>query len=206
MPAKVHIVKAMVFPVVMWELDRKEGWAPKNWCFQTVVLEKTLESSTHPRISFKTQTQCHFSCATFADSPMNMVILLFCPPRFCSQLCYDIFLTVLQLLAYITKGPIRQWLLKGLNCVIFIFFYLVTCPSICLWQKKKKSISFQYERHKSKLVHPISKVGLQGVGLGFWIWEENNILILPFWDFAFQIIWRHWFIQRIWHGMLYLSA
>ena len=30
--------------VWMWELDLKEGWAPKNWCFQTVVLEKTLES------------------------------------------------------------------------------------------------------------------------------------------------------------------
>ena len=28
----------------MWELDHKEGWAPKKWCFQTVVLEKTLES------------------------------------------------------------------------------------------------------------------------------------------------------------------
>ena len=28
----------------MWELDRKEGWALKNWCFWTVVLEKTLES------------------------------------------------------------------------------------------------------------------------------------------------------------------
>ena len=28
----------------MWELDHKEGRAPKNWCFQTVVLEKTLES------------------------------------------------------------------------------------------------------------------------------------------------------------------
>ena len=28
----------------MWELDYKEGWAPKNWCFQTSVLEKTLES------------------------------------------------------------------------------------------------------------------------------------------------------------------
>ena len=26
------------------ELDHKEGWAPKNWCFWTVVLEKTLES------------------------------------------------------------------------------------------------------------------------------------------------------------------
>ena len=28
----------------MWELDCKESWAPKNWCFWTVVLEKTLES------------------------------------------------------------------------------------------------------------------------------------------------------------------
>ena len=29
----------------MWELDYKESWASKNWCFWTVVLEKTLESS-----------------------------------------------------------------------------------------------------------------------------------------------------------------
>ena len=28
----------------MWESDSKESWAPKNWCFWTVVLEKTLES------------------------------------------------------------------------------------------------------------------------------------------------------------------
>ena len=28
----------------MWELDHKEGWMPKNWCFWTVVLEKTPES------------------------------------------------------------------------------------------------------------------------------------------------------------------
>ena len=28
----------------MWRLGHKEGWAPKNWCFWTVVLEKTLES------------------------------------------------------------------------------------------------------------------------------------------------------------------
>ena len=43
---KVHLVKAMVFPAVMyrWELDHKEDWAPKNWCFQIVVLEKTPES------------------------------------------------------------------------------------------------------------------------------------------------------------------
>ena len=30
--------------VWMWELDYKESWAPKNWCFWTAVLEKTLES------------------------------------------------------------------------------------------------------------------------------------------------------------------
>ena len=44
--AKVHLVKAMVFPVVTYgcELDYKESWVPKNWCFWTVVLEKTLEN------------------------------------------------------------------------------------------------------------------------------------------------------------------
>ena len=49
LPTKVHIVKAMVFPVVMygmWELDHKEGWALKNWCFQIVVLEKTLQQES----------------------------------------------------------------------------------------------------------------------------------------------------------------
>ena len=30
--------------VWMWELDCEESWEPKNWCFWTVVLEKTLES------------------------------------------------------------------------------------------------------------------------------------------------------------------
>ena len=52
LPTKVCLVKAMVFPVVMhecenwtmWELDYKESCAWKNWCFWTVVLEKTLES------------------------------------------------------------------------------------------------------------------------------------------------------------------
>ena len=43
---KACLVKAMVFPVVLdeWELYYKESWVPKNWCFWTVVLEKTLES------------------------------------------------------------------------------------------------------------------------------------------------------------------
>jgi len=40
---KVYIVKTMGFPVRMWEQDNKEGRAWRNWCFQTEVLEKTLE-------------------------------------------------------------------------------------------------------------------------------------------------------------------
>ena len=44
--------------VWMWELDYKESWVPKNWCFWTVVLEKTFESPldckeiqpVHPRV------------------------------------------------------------------------------------------------------------------------------------------------------------
>ena len=73
LPTKIHLVKAMVFPVVMygceswtvkkasghvwmWELDCEESWAPKNWCFWTVVLDKTLESplnckEIHPVLS-----------------------------------------------------------------------------------------------------------------------------------------------------------
>ena len=46
LPTEVCIGKATAFLVVvwMWELDHKEGWVPKNWCFWTVVLENTLES------------------------------------------------------------------------------------------------------------------------------------------------------------------
>jgi len=43
---KVHVVKFCGLPsnrVRMWKLDHKEGWAPKNWCFWTVMLEKTFE-------------------------------------------------------------------------------------------------------------------------------------------------------------------
>ena len=46
LPTKVHVVKAMVFPVVVYrcELDCKESWMLKNWCFWTVMLKKPLES------------------------------------------------------------------------------------------------------------------------------------------------------------------
>ena len=47
LPTNVHLIKAMVLPVVMYgcELNCEESWMSKNWCFWTVVLEKTLEST-----------------------------------------------------------------------------------------------------------------------------------------------------------------
>ena len=48
LPTKLCIVKAMVFPVVMYGCETwtlKESWVAKNWCFWIVVLEKTLESA-----------------------------------------------------------------------------------------------------------------------------------------------------------------
>ena len=47
LPTNVRLVKAMVFPVVMYGCESwtiKKAEAPKNWCFWTVVLEKTFES------------------------------------------------------------------------------------------------------------------------------------------------------------------
>ena len=47
LPTKVRLIKTMVFSnshVWMWEMVYKEDWGLRNWCFWTVMLEKTLES------------------------------------------------------------------------------------------------------------------------------------------------------------------
>ena len=48
LPTKVRLVKVIVFfsssHVWLWELNYKESWALNNWCFWTMVLEKTLQS------------------------------------------------------------------------------------------------------------------------------------------------------------------
>ena len=66
LPTKVRLVKAMVFPVVtlqMWELDCEESWALKNWCFWTVVLEKTLESPLDCKIQPVHSEGDHSGCS-----------------------------------------------------------------------------------------------------------------------------------------------
>ena len=65
LPTKVHLVKAMVFPVVIYgcELDYKESWAPKNWCFRIVVLEKTPWTASRSNQSILNEISAEYSLA-----------------------------------------------------------------------------------------------------------------------------------------------
>ena len=73
----VLIVKAVVFSsshIWMWKLNHKESWAPKNWCFWTVVLEKTLESHLHRKkikpVNLKGNQSWIFIGRTDAEAPI----------------------------------------------------------------------------------------------------------------------------------------
>ena len=70
--------------VWMWELDHKEDWAPKNWWFQIVVLEKTLESPLDCKeikpVNSKGNQSWMFIGRTVAQAP------IFWPPDVKSQL------------------------------------------------------------------------------------------------------------------------
>ena len=60
--------------VQMWELDHKESWLPKNWCFWTVVLEKTLESTLESKeikpVNPKGNQSWLFTGRTKAEAPI----------------------------------------------------------------------------------------------------------------------------------------
>ena len=53
LPTEAHIVKGLYSfsssLLQMWEVNHKEGWAPKNWCFWMVMLEETTESPSNSK-------------------------------------------------------------------------------------------------------------------------------------------------------------
>ena len=67
----------------MWELDHNEGWAPKNWCFLIVVLEKTPESPLDSReiksVNPKGNQPCIFIISAEAETPILW------PPKYCEE-------------------------------------------------------------------------------------------------------------------------
>ena len=59
----------------MWELDHKEGWALKNWCFQVVVLEKTLESPLDSTVIKPVNCKGNWSWIFFGRTDAEALVL-----------------------------------------------------------------------------------------------------------------------------------
>ena len=78
----VHLVKAMVFPVFMYgcESDYKESWAPKNWCFWTVVLEKIFESPLDCKEIQPVHPKGDQSWVSIGRTDAEAEIPILCPP------------------------------------------------------------------------------------------------------------------------------
>ena len=66
--------------VWMWELDYKESWAPKNWCFWTVVLEKTLESPFDCKESQPVHPKGNQFWVFIGRTDVEAEPLILCPP------------------------------------------------------------------------------------------------------------------------------
>ena len=91
LPTKVCLVKAMVFPVVIYGCEswtikkaekkrKKESWAPKNWCFWTVVLEKTLESPLDCKEIQPVHPKGNQSCVFIGSTGVEAETPIFWPP------------------------------------------------------------------------------------------------------------------------------
>ena len=66
--------------VWMWELDYKESWAPKHWCFWTVVLEKTLESPLDCKEIKPVNPKANQSCIFIGRTDGETETLILWPP------------------------------------------------------------------------------------------------------------------------------
>ena len=72
----------------MWELDYKESWVPKNWCFWTVVLEKTLESPLDCKESQPVHPKGDQSWVFIGRSDVEAEPPILCPPDMKSWLIW----------------------------------------------------------------------------------------------------------------------
>ena len=70
----------------MWELDCEEGWAPKNWCFWTVVLEKILQSPLDCKEVQPVNSKRDQPWVFFGRNDTKAETLIFWPPHMKSWL------------------------------------------------------------------------------------------------------------------------
>ena len=64
-----------------WELDQKEGWAPKNWCFWTVVLEKTHKSPLDYKKTKAVHPKGNQSWIFIGRAEAEVETPILCPPN-----------------------------------------------------------------------------------------------------------------------------
>ena len=81
---KVHLVRAIVFPVVMYQCESwtyyKESWALKNWCFWTMVLEKILESPLDCKEIWPVHPKGDQSCVFIGRTDVEAETPILLPP------------------------------------------------------------------------------------------------------------------------------
>ena len=71
--------------VWLWELDHKESWAPKDWCFWTVVLEKTFESPLDCKENKSVNPKGNWSWIFIGRADAGADAPIVCPPDEKSQ-------------------------------------------------------------------------------------------------------------------------
>ena len=84
LPTKVRLIKAMVYSsghVWMWELDYKESWMLKNWCFWTVMLERTLKSALDCKEVQPVHPKRDQSCVFIGRTDVEAETPIFWPPN-----------------------------------------------------------------------------------------------------------------------------
>ena len=87
-PTKVHL-QSYGFSssrVWMWELGYKKSWAPKNWCFKIVVLEKTLKSPLNHKEIKPVNPEGNQSCIFIGRTDAKAEVPTLWPPDVKSQL------------------------------------------------------------------------------------------------------------------------
>ena len=78
----------------MWELDCEESWAPKNWCFWTVVLEKTLESPLDCKEIQRVHPKGNQSCIFIGRTDVEVETPILWPPDEKSWLIWKTLMVV----------------------------------------------------------------------------------------------------------------
>ena len=182
LPTKVRLVKAMVFQVVIWmcELDYKESWAPKNWCFWTVVLEKTLETPLDCKeiqpVNPKGNQSWIFTGRT--DSEAEAPILW---PLVAKS--WLIWKTKIM-----SSGPITSWQIDGETMERGDRPYFLGLQNLCGWWPKPwhhKTLAFWkkgYDKPREyikKQRHHFANQALYSQNYGFssshvWMWELDH--------------------------------